>query len=57
MGFTEEQAKAEAMRCLECGCHDFFDCKLIKYANKYNVKPENLMERSTAETMKTNLRL
>lgn len=39
-GFTEEQAKAEAMRCLECGCHDFFDCKLIKYANKYNVKPE-----------------
>lgn len=28
------------MRCLECGCHDFFDCKLIKYANKYNVKPE-----------------
>lgn len=39
-GFTEEQAKAEAMRCLECGCHDFFDCKLIKYANKYDVKPE-----------------
>ena len=39
-GFTEEQAKNEAMRCLECGCRDFFDCKLIKYANAYDVKPE-----------------
>ncbi len=26
-------AQAEAMRCLECGCHDFEDCKLIRYAN------------------------
>lgn len=38
-GFSEEQAKCEAMRCLECGCHDYFECKLISYANDYNVKP------------------
>lgn len=38
-GFSEEQAKKEAMRCLECGCHDYFECKLIAYANDYNVKP------------------
>lgn len=41
-GFTEEQAKKEAMRCLECGCHDFFECKLIHYANDYDVNPEKV---------------
>ena len=30
-GFTEEQAVAEASRCLECGCHDYFECKLIDF--------------------------
>lgn len=39
LGFSEEQAKCEAMRCLECGCHDYFECKLISYANDYDVKP------------------
>ncbi len=38
-GFTEEMAKKEANRCLECGCHDYFECKLISYANDYNVNP------------------
>lgn len=38
-GFTEEMAKKEANRCLECGCHDYFECKLISYANDYDVKP------------------
>ena len=38
-GFSEEMAKAEANRCLECGCHDYFECKLISYANDYGVKP------------------
>jgi len=33
-GFTEEQAMKEASRCLECGCHDYFECKLIDLANK-----------------------
>ena len=39
-GFTEEQAVAEASRCLECGCHDYFECKLIDFANQYDVQPE-----------------
>ena len=41
-GFTEEQAKCEASRCLECGCHDYFECKLIQYANQYAVQPERV---------------
>lgn len=40
LGFAEETAKKEAQRCLECGCHDYFECKLISYANQYDVKPE-----------------
>ncbi len=39
-GFTEEQAQTEAKRCLECGCHDYYDCSLIKYANWYDIHPE-----------------
>ena len=39
-GLSEEQAINEASRCLECGCMDFFDCKLIGYANDYKVAPE-----------------
>ena len=38
-GFTEEQAREEAKRCLECGCHDFEDCKLVKHANLYEINP------------------
>ena len=38
-GFTDEQARAEAKRCLECGCHDFEDCKLIHHTNLYEVNP------------------
>ena len=41
-GLTMDQALAESSRCLECGCHDFFECKLIDYANLYNVEPERL---------------
>ena len=38
-GFTDDQARAEAARCLECGCHDFYDCRLIKHTNLYEVNP------------------
>ena len=41
-GFTEEQARDEAKRCLECGCHDFKECKLIRYANDEPIAPERL---------------
>ena len=39
MGFTQEQAKAEASRCLECGCADYFNCKLVNYADIYKISP------------------
>lgn len=38
-GFTEEMAKKEANRCLECGCLDYFKCKLLKYSRMYDVEP------------------
>ncbi|NLB36393.1 MAG: FAD-dependent oxidoreductase [Clostridiales bacterium] len=38
-GYTEEAAQKEAARCLECGCHDYYQCKLYNYANKYDVNP------------------
>ena len=38
--YTEEQAVCEASRCLECGCHDYYECKLIDLANQYDVHPE-----------------
>ena len=41
-GFTPEQAMADAQRCLECGCHDYFECKLVNYANQYHVQPDRL---------------
>ena len=52
-GFTEEQARNEAKRCLECGCHDFKDCRLIKYANLDPIEPARLageMHESFKET-------
>lgn len=42
IGFTAEQAEEEASRCLECGCHDYFECKLIDLANQYDVEPDRL---------------
>ncbi|MBO5941265.1 MAG: FAD-dependent oxidoreductase [Kiritimatiellae bacterium] len=34
LGISPEVAMAEAKRCLECGCHDYSECRLIRYANK-----------------------
>ena len=34
LGLSEEGAMSEAKRCLECGCHDYADCRLIRYANR-----------------------
>ena len=39
-GLSGEEAQREASRCLECGCHDYFECKLYQYANAYHVQPE-----------------
>ena len=40
LGFCEDEAVNEAMRCLECGCADLFECKLISIAHNYSVQPE-----------------
>jgi len=34
-GFSDEDAKREASRCLECSCADIHECKLRKYATTY----------------------
>lgn len=38
-GYTEEQALAEGARCLECGCLDYFKCRLLRYSREYNADP------------------
>jgi formate dehydrogenase major subunit len=35
LGLPEEQAREEAARCLSCGCHDYGNCSLIRWANAY----------------------
>ena len=35
LGYTENQTLAEASRCLECGCVEYFDCDLKKHADTY----------------------
>ena len=39
LGFTEEEAKAEADRCLECGCREYYKCKLLNVAQRYDIDP------------------
>jgi len=39
---SEEVAKHEAQRCLECGCTELFTCDLKKYATEYQASQENL---------------
>ncbi|MGI6217082.1 MAG: FAD-dependent oxidoreductase [Coriobacteriales bacterium] len=42
LGFSDEQMREEASRCLDCGCFDFKDCELIKCSNLYEIHPERL---------------
>ena len=42
LGLTDDTAVTEAKRCLECGCHDYADCKLIRYAQEQEIHPERL---------------
>ena len=39
LGFDEQTARKEASRCLECGCLDYAQCKLIRYAREYKADP------------------
>jgi formate dehydrogenase major subunit len=49
--FTAEEARAEANRCLECGCLDYYQCRLIKYARQYQVKPGRWYGQNRKETL------
>lgn len=40
LGLTAEQAQKEASRCLECGCREYFKCKLLNVAQRYDIHPE-----------------
>lgn len=40
INFNDEDARKEASRCLECGCMDLYECRLLKYSNDYHIKPE-----------------
>jgi ferredoxin len=36
-GFTADEAREEALRCLHCDCRKQDDCKLRIYSNEYNI--------------------
>jgi glutamate synthase (NADPH) small chain len=38
-GMTDDQARAEARRCLHCDCRKYDTCKLRIYAEKYQARP------------------
>ncbi len=35
LGFTLDDVKREAERCMECGCQDLYECKLRSYSDFY----------------------
>jgi formate dehydrogenase major subunit len=38
LGYSAEQAAAEAERCLECGCTAFFECDLQRHSSDWDVE-------------------
>lgn len=40
LGLTAEEAQKEAQRCLECGCREYFKCRLLSVAQRYDIHPE-----------------
>lgn len=39
-GYIPSDAEYEGGRCLECGCGKYYECKLYKYSNEYDVMPD-----------------
>ncbi len=54
-GFTAAEAMREAARCLECGCHDYNDCALVRHANRYEIHPERFAGEKRHHTSETEL--
>ncbi len=40
LGLTVQEAEKEAKRCLECGCREYFKCRLLSVAQRYDINPE-----------------
>lgn len=40
LGLTVQEAEKEAKRCLECGCREYFKCRLLSAAQRYEINPE-----------------
>ncbi len=38
LGYTDQQAKEETLRCLECGCSEYYTCDLKKYSTQYQAE-------------------
>jgi formate dehydrogenase major subunit len=43
LGYTLDDVKSEAVRCLECGCSALFDCDLRRYATEYQVELKSFL--------------
>jgi formate dehydrogenase major subunit len=41
LGMTKDQVASEATRCLECGCSEYYDCKLRQYADDFQIDITN----------------
>lgn len=41
-GYTDDEARREAMRCLACGCHDLHECKLYGEINRHALEPVSM---------------
>lgn len=35
LGYTDQQAYLETLRCMECGCTEYYTCDLKKYSTEY----------------------
>lgn len=55
LGLSDEDAVREAKRCLSCGCHDYGECKLIRYADIYGVKPERFAGKKNVSPVETKI--
>jgi formate dehydrogenase major subunit len=43
LGYTLDDVRGEAARCLECGCTALFDCDLRRYATEYQVELKSFL--------------
>jgi formate dehydrogenase major subunit len=51
--YSEEGAQEEALRCLECGCGKIFECRLVQYAQKYQINPDRVAGETHQRRCKT----